>query len=55
MPMYQFRCNACNATLDKHFGFTDKQEVTCKCGEQMQKVISAVGVIFTGNGWGGQK
>lgn len=54
MPFYNFQCKACGEHKEIHFNFSDKQEVKCDCGKDMEKVIGAVGVIFRGGGWGGQ-
>jgi putative FmdB family regulatory protein len=54
MPFYQFQCKKCGEAVEIYFGFADKQEVKCECGQDMEKVIAAIGVIFRGNGWGGQ-
>jgi putative FmdB family regulatory protein len=55
MPMYHFKCFKCNAEAEKYFGFHDKHEATCECGNVMSKVIQATPAVFRGGGWGGQK
>lgn len=56
MPLYDFYCKTCDESEEVFFGFADKQEVTCdECGEQMEKTIFPVGVIFRGGGWAGKK
>jgi putative FmdB family regulatory protein len=55
MPIYGFKCFKCNEQENVYFGFDDKHEVTCKCGNTMSKVIGATPAIFRGGGWGGSK
>jgi putative FmdB family regulatory protein len=55
MPIYAFKCFKCNAQRNVHFGFDDKHELECECGNAMSKVIGATPAIFRGNGWGGSK
>lgn len=53
--MYHFKCFKCNAEGEFYFGFHDKHEKTCECGNAMSKVIQPAPAIFRGTGWGGQK
>lgn len=54
MPIYAFKCFKCNAQRNVYFGFDDKQELDCECGNAMSKVIGATPAIFRGGGWGGK-
>lgn len=52
MPIYSFKCYKCLKQENVYFGFNDKHEVTCECGNVMSKVIGATPAIFRGTGWG---
>ena len=46
MPMYDFRCDRCDAVVD-HFCTTGTQQYVCECGGTMQRIwtAKACGVI----------
>ena len=55
MPIYQFKCFKCDEQKNMYFGFDDKHEIKCDCGNDMSKVIGVTPAIFRGGGWGGSK
>jgi putative FmdB family regulatory protein len=52
VPIYLFKCYKCMKQENIYFGFNDKHEKTCECGNAMSKVIGATPAIFRGTGWG---
>ena len=38
MPIYLFKCYKCMKQENVYFGFNDKHEVTCECGNAMRSV-----------------
>ncbi|HOH53690.1 MAG TPA: zinc ribbon domain-containing protein [Fervidobacterium sp.] len=52
MPMYRYVCSKCgNEELHLH-GINDTPSIKCsKCGGDMFKGISKVGIVFKGNGY----
>ena len=55
MPVYEFKCNKCEAITEKAFNFDEEHKVLCKkCKKPMAKVYQATRAIFRGTGWGGQ-
>lgn len=52
MPIYEFKCTKCNATIEVFQKFSDKSPTRCKkCGGRLEKMISAPAVQFKGEGW----
>jgi len=53
MPIYEYECNFCGHKLDKIQKFSDDPITTCpECREEkLEKVISAPGFRFKGDGW----
>jgi len=52
MPIYEFRCTKCNATIEVFQKLADKSPTRCKkCGGRLEKMISAAAVQFKGEGW----
>jgi putative FmdB family regulatory protein len=52
MPIYEYRCTACDERLEVEQRFSDDALTTCPaCGGALQKVFSAVGVVFKGSGF----
>ena len=52
MPTYEYRCSSCLTTLERRQSFAEAPLVECPdCGGDLRRVLSAVGVIFKGNGW----
>lgn len=56
MPIYEFKCNKCEAVTEEAFDFHTEHKVICKkCEQPMNKLYQATPAIFRGGGWGGQK
>jgi putative FmdB family regulatory protein len=52
MPIYEFKCTKCNATIEVFQKLSDKSPTRCKrCGGRLEKMISAPAVQFKGEGW----
>ena len=53
MPLYEYRCEDCNATFEVIKKFSDPVEQTClHCGSShTHKLVSAPSVRFKGSGW----
>jgi putative FmdB family regulatory protein len=52
MPTYEYRCTACEEHLEVVQSFSDDPLTECpKCGGQLRKVFSPVGIVFKGSGF----
>lgn len=53
MPIYEYRCEACGAELEKLQKMSDAPLVDCpECGQPaLKKKISAAGFRLSGTGW----
>jgi putative FmdB family regulatory protein len=52
MPTYEYECQACHERLEAVQKFSDAALTTCpKCGGELRKVFSAVGIVFKGSGF----
>jgi putative FmdB family regulatory protein len=52
VPTYQYACTACDERLETVQRFTDDPLTECpRCGGQLRKVFSPVGVVFKGSGF----
>lgn len=53
MPIYEYRCNACNHELEVMQKLSDPELSECPaCGQsELKKLISAVGFRLKGSGW----
>jgi len=52
MPTYEYECQACHERLEAVQKFADAALTTCpKCGGELRKVFSAVGIVFKGSGF----
>lgn len=53
MPIYEYRCNICNHTLEAMQRLNDPELSDCPaCGRpELKKLISAVGFRLKGGGW----
>jgi putative FmdB family regulatory protein len=52
MPTYEYRCNKCGEHLEVVQSFSDEPLTKCsKCGGQLRKVFSPVGIVFKGSGF----
>lgn len=55
MPIYTYRCSACDKKFDISHKITDNPVVTCPdCKKDCTRVPSVGAVTFRGNGWGHQ-
>ena len=54
MPIYEYRCNACNIQFELRQKFSDPPAGQCpKCAGTVQKLVSAVSFSLKGGGWYG--
>ena len=54
MPIYEYRCDACNIQFDLRQKFTHPPADRCpKCGGTVRKLVSAVSFSLKGAGWFG--
>jgi putative FmdB family regulatory protein len=53
MPIYEYQCNACHASIEKLQKMSDAPLTTCpNCEkETLQKKVSAAGFRLKGTGW----
>lgn len=53
MPIYEYKCNACNHRFEKLRKITDEPLKDCpKCNQPaVTKLVSAAGFKLTGTGW----
>ena len=53
MPIYEYRCTACQHKLEALQKFSDAQLVVCpQCGrDALTKLVSAAGFHLKGSGW----
>ena len=54
MPVYEYRCDACNIQFELRQKFSDPPAEQCpKCGGTVRKLVSAVSFSLKGAGWFG--
>ncbi len=54
MPVYEYRCNACNTKFELRQKFSDPPTDRCpKCGGTVRKLVSAASFSLKGGGWYG--
>ena len=54
MPVYEYRCDACNIQFDLRQKFSDPPADRCpKCGGTVRKLVSAASFSLKGAGWFG--
>jgi putative FmdB family regulatory protein len=52
MPIYEFKCDKCEAITDVALGFDAPKEVICQnCGVRMWRVWTPTPTHFKGDGW----
>ena len=52
MPIYEFKCDKCEAITDVALGFDAPKEVICQnCGVKMWRVWTPTPTHFKGDGW----
>ena len=56
MPIYEFKCDKCEAVKDVALGFDKPKEVTCdNCGVFMWRIWTPTPTHFKGDGWAGKR
>jgi putative FmdB family regulatory protein len=52
MPTYEYACKACGEHLEVVQSFKDDPLTECpKCGGELRKVFSPIGIAFKGSGF----
>lgn len=52
MPTYEYECQSCHERVEAVQRFSDAPLTTCeKCGGELRKLISGVGIAFKGTGF----
>ena len=52
MPIYEYRCQACDSVVEIIHGMTDDQPRVCDvCGEPLERLISRSSFALKGDGW----
>src|SRR5215216_452828 len=52
LPIYTYRCQACENVLEKRQSFSEDPLTTCQqCGGELRKVLHPVGIVFKGSGF----
>lgn len=59
MPTYQFKCKNCEANASVAVPITESDEIKAPkcfpCDKLMERIFSAPGLSFKGNGWGSDR
>ena len=52
MPLYQYGCTGCTATIERRQSFSEAPLVECPdCGGTLRRLLHPVGLVFKGGGW----
>jgi putative FmdB family regulatory protein len=52
MPLYEYKCIACQKLVEKIQKFSDPEITICShCGGTLERVVSAPAIAFKGGGW----
>ena len=52
MPVYEYKCQACDHRFERKQSFTDELVKVCpECGGAVKKLLSTPGLVFKGSGW----
>lgn len=52
MPLYEYRCSACEHQFEVIQSFSDKPLRKCtECGGKVEKLVSRTGFVLKGGGW----
>ena len=52
MPLYEYQCEKCGATIEKIQKFSDAPLKKCqKCGGRLERLVSSSTIQFKGSGW----
>jgi putative FmdB family regulatory protein len=53
MPIYEFKCNVCQISIEIEKSIHEESQPIC-CGANMSRTYSTFGITFKGKGWGHQ-
>ncbi|MFN2459658.1 MAG: FmdB family zinc ribbon protein [Candidatus Velthaea sp.] len=52
MPLYDYRCQQCDAVTEVRHGFKETHSAPCAaCGGTLRRVFNAAGIVFKGAGF----
>ncbi|HUE76242.1 MAG TPA: zinc ribbon domain-containing protein [Chloroflexota bacterium] len=52
MPIYEYKCGACEVRFERRQSFQDDPIRECPdCGGETRRLLHAAGIIFKGSGW----
>lgn len=52
MPLYEYRCQSCERTIEAIQSFSDRPLRKCEsCGGKLAKLVSRSGFVLKGSGW----
>ncbi len=52
MPLYEYQCRKCGATIEKIQKFSDPPLEVCEaCGGELERLVSSPAIQFKGSGW----
>jgi putative FmdB family regulatory protein len=52
MPIYEYKCNACEVRFERRQSFHDEPVRECPdCGGETRRLLHPAGIIFKGSGW----
>lgn len=52
MPLYEYRCRKCGATIERIQKFSDPPLEVCEaCGGELERLVSSPAIQFKGSGW----
>lgn len=52
MPIYEYKCVACEARIEKKQRFDEEPLSICpECGERLRRVLHPAPIVFQGSGW----
>jgi putative FmdB family regulatory protein len=55
MPTYAYKCPACSADFERVAPFAEaRAPQPCECGQQADRVLSAVSFVLKGDDWAGK-
>jgi putative FmdB family regulatory protein len=52
LPLYEYQCRKCGATIEKIQKFSDPPLEVCEaCGGELERLVSSPAIQFKGSGW----
>jgi len=52
VPTYEYRCNGCDATVERWQRFDEAPLTICpSCGGELRKLFFPASIVFKGSGW----